>query len=179
MSSVIVVEGIHDQMIIERIYPQANVVITNGSEIAGETIEFLKVLSSTHDIIIFTDPDTPGEKIRNKIAKAIPTAKHGFLRKKDAISKNHKKVGIEHASIACIKESLDHLITDFKTPNTIHLKDLYDLKLLGMPNSGLLRDAISEKLNIGKPNGKTFLKRVNMLRMSREELELLCQKLEL
>lgn len=28
MSSVIVVEGIHDQMIIERIYPQANVVIT-------------------------------------------------------------------------------------------------------------------------------------------------------
>lgn len=71
------------------------------------------------------------------------------------------------------------MITDFKTPNTIHLKDLYDLKLLGMPNSGLLRDAISEKLNIGKPNGKTFLKRVNMLRMSREELELLCQKLEL
>ena len=171
MSSVIVVEGIHDQMIIERIYPQANVVITNGSEIAGETIEFLKVLSSTHDIIIFTDPDTPGEKIRNIIAKAIPTAKHAFLRKKDAISKNHKKVGIEHASIACIK--------DFKTPNTIHLKDLYDLKLLGMPNSGLLRDAISEKLNIGKPNGKTFLKRVNMLRMNREELELLCQKLEL
>lgn len=179
MSSIIVVEGIHDQTAVQRCFPNANVVITNGSEIAVETIEFLKKLSVTNDIIIFTDPDSPGEKIRNKIADAIPKAKHAFLRKGDAISKNHKKVGIEHASTECIKASLTQLISNSKDVDTIVLEDLYSLKLLGMPNSKNLRAAISEELNIGMPNGKTFLKRLNMIKISREELKDLCQKLEM
>lgn len=178
MSSIIVVEGIHDQMAVQRAFPNANVVITNGSEIAKETIEFLKELSVTQEIIIFTDPDTPGERIRNRIAEVIPQAKHAFLRKKDAISKNHKKVGIEHASIECIKASLNQLFFESEEKKQIVLEDLYDLKLLGMPNSRILRDAISERFNLGRPNGKTFLKRINMLNLSRKELEKLCQELE-
>ena len=34
MNSVIVVEGIHDEMKIKSVYPDANVVITNGREIS-------------------------------------------------------------------------------------------------------------------------------------------------
>ena len=91
MPSVIVVEGLHDKIRIESIYPDAQIVITNGSEISSKTIELIQSLSQTNEIIIFTDPDSPGEKIRNEIALAVPTAKHAFLRKKDAISKNKKK----------------------------------------------------------------------------------------
>lgn len=178
MPSVLVVEGLHDAMRIHSIYPEANVVITNGREVSTETLDFIKGLSKSNEIIIFTDPDTPGEQIRNLVAEAVPSAKHAFLRKKDAISKNKRKVGIEHASKECIIESLKHIYSNDCYSDTIHLEDMYSLGLIGMPNSGRLRDQISFELNIGKPNAKTFLKRVNMLQITKKDLEELCLKLE-
>ena len=65
----------------------------------------------TNEIIIFTDSDSQGEAIRRRITAIVPNAKQAFLRKKDAISKNKKKVGIEHADADCIKESLENLYT--------------------------------------------------------------------
>ncbi len=41
------------------------------------------------------------------------------------------------------------------------MSDLYNLKLIGLENSKELRDYISDKLNIGRPNAKTFLNRIN------------------
>ncbi|MDE6047242.1 MAG: ribonuclease M5, partial [Anaeroplasmataceae bacterium] len=171
MPSVIVVEGLHDKNRIESVYPNANVVITNGSEISDSTIEMIKELSKTNQIIIFTDPDSPGEKIRNQIASAIPSAFHAFLRKKDSISKNGKKVGIEHASQECIIESLSKVYSNQQEEDTITLQDIYELHLMGMPNSGALREKISDELNIGRPNAKTFLRRVNMLQVKKEVLK--------
>lgn len=179
MNSVIVVEGIHDEMKIKSVYPDANVVITNGSEISQITLDLIKKLSETNEIIIFTDPDFPGETIRKRITEIVPSAKQAFLRKKDAISKNKKKVGIEHATKETIKESLDNLYTFIDSNNNITMSDLFNLGLNGSANSQILRDKISEYLNIGKPNAKTFLKRINLIQISFEELKELCQKLEM
>lgn len=179
MASVIVVEGIHDEMKIKSIYKDANVLITNGREIDVKTIDLIKKLSLDHDIIVFTDPDAPGERIRSIVTEAVPTAKQAFLRKKDCISKNKKKVGIEHASSEAIVEALEHMIEPNNSFN-ISMLDLYELGLNGFIGSGLLRDKISDILNIGKPNAKTFLKRINLLNITKEELgELVCKvKLE-
>ena len=179
MASVIIVEGIHDEMRIKSIFSEANVLTTNGREIDSKTIDLIKKLSVDYDIIIFTDPDAPGERIRNIIKESVPCAKHAFLRKKDCISKNKKKVGIEHASNEAIIDALEHLLEP-NNEDTISLLDLYELGLNGFINSGLLRDKISDILNIGRPNAKTFLKRINLLRLSKEELgDLVCKvKLE-
>lgn len=179
MSSVIVVEGIHDEIKIKSIYPEASVVTTNGREISDYTIELIKTLSLNNDIIIFTDPDSPGEKIRVIIGEAVPNAKQAFLRKKDCISKNKKKVGIEHASKECIIESLENVYDCQVKEETIKIVDLYELGLIGSPNSAIIRDKIADKLNIGKPNAKTFLKRLNLIQIKKEELVELCQKLEM
>ena len=56
-----------------------------GREIDNKTIELIKMLSIDNEIIVFTDPDSPGERIRNIISEACPTVKHAFLRKKDCI----------------------------------------------------------------------------------------------
>ena len=179
MNNVIVVEGIHDEMKIKSVYPNANVVITNGREISDQAIDLIKTLSINNEIIIFTDPDAPGEAIRKRITDAVPTAKQAFLRKKDAISKNKKKVGIEHASKEVIIESLENVYTYNELNESITMSDLYNLGLNGFPNSKILRDRISEYLNIGMPNAKTFLKRLNLIQISLEELKELCQKLEM
>jgi hypothetical protein len=47
---------------------------------------------------------------------------------------------------------------------------MVDLGLNGWEVSSKLREGISSKLNIGKPNAKTFLKRINALNISKEKL---------
>lgn len=178
MNSVIVVEGIHDEDRIRSIYPNAQVITTNGREVKKETIELIQLLSKTNQIIIFTDPDTPGEKIREIISNAVPEAAHAFLRKKDAISRNKKKVGIEHATKDCIIESLSQIYQPHQNEDKIKRVDLYELKLSGFEQSRKLRDKVSSYLNIGRPNAKTFLNRVNLIQIEKKELEQICQKLE-
>lgn len=172
---VIVVEGTHDVSKIKSVYPDANCVITNGREIAKETIELIKKLSRNNNIIILTDPDSPGEKIRSIITDAVPTAKQAFLRKKDCISSNNKKVGIEHASKEAIIEALSNVYSNNQI-TTITNQDLYALGLNGSNDSSILRDKISDLLNIGRPNCKTFLKRLNLLGLTKNDIEeLLCK----
>lgn len=173
---IIVVEGMHDEARIKAVFPNASCIITNGREISQDTIDCIKELSRKNTIIIFTDPDSPGEKIRSIIFEAVPEAKHAFLRKKDCISRNHKKVGIEHASSEAIIEALSRVLSDNGGKQTITQRDLFVLGLTGSQNSAVLRNKISDILNIGEPNGKTFLKRLNMLGLSRKEVEeLLCR----
>lgn len=168
--SLIVCEGIHDEERIRKVYPNAFCVITNGSEISKETLLMIKEYSKTHKIIIFTDPDSPGERIRHKVLEVVPNASEAFLPKKICISKNHKKVGIEHAPLEDIKEALNQYIDKDIEKGSLTFSDMVDLGLNGGEVSSKLREGISSKLNIGKPNAKTFLKRINALNISKEKL---------
>lgn len=173
---IIIVEGTHDEVKVKEAIPDAFCVITNGSEISKSTIEYIKKLSETNNIIIFTDPDGPGERIRSIIAAAIPNASQAFLKKKLCISNNKRKVGIEHASKEDIIEALEGVYTPSKINYNINNNDLFRLGLSGLPDSAILRDKISDKLNIGRPNAKSFLKRINMIGLTIKELEeLICQ----
>ena len=49
---IIVVEGVHDVIKVERAIPNCHCVITNGSEISKETIEYIKELSKNNNIRI-------------------------------------------------------------------------------------------------------------------------------
>lgn len=167
---IIVCEGIHDEERIRKVFPNAFCITTNGSEISDETLKMIKNYSSEYKIIIFTDPDQPGERIRHRVLEVVPNACETFLPKKICISKNHKKVGIEHAPLEDIKEALNNYIDKNVNYGTLSLNDLYDLGLVGEENSSKYRTSISMKLNIGNPNAKTFLKRVNALGKTKDEL---------
>jgi ribonuclease M5 len=174
--AIIVVEGLHDEINIKSVYPNANCVITNGSEVSKDTINLLKELSKTNEIIVFTDPDSPGERIRSIISDAIPNCSHAFLRNYECRSKNGRKVGIEHASKDVIIDALGKIYKQTNEPDTITNIELFELGLNGSKESRILRDKLSDYLNIGKPNAKTFLKRVNLLRLTKEDIkELLCK----
>ena len=174
---IIVVEGLHDEIKIKEVYPNAKCVITNGSSVDKKTLEYIKKLSLNHNIIVFTDPDYPGERIRNIVLNEVPNAKQAFIRKKDAISSNKRKVGVEHACKDVIIESLKEVYKYHnENKNNLNMNDLFDLKLIGDENSSRLRSEISNILNIGNPNAKTFLKRLNLIGINKKELEdILCK----
>lgn len=168
-NEVIVVEGKNDQERIERLFKGVLVVTTNGSEISDDTINTLKTLSKNHDIILLLDPDYPGERIRSIISNHV-TVKHAFIKKEDAISSNKKKVGVEHATDEVIINSLNNLLTQSDKMNLIDYSMLISIGLAGDSKSSELRKNISNYLNIGNPNAKSFLKRINMLDLSKENL---------
>ena len=102
IKELIVVEGKTD-LIFLKSFLDADIVITNGSEISKETLEFIKEANNRQGVIILTDPDYPGLRIRNIIAQYIGDCKHAYIEKKKAIKGN--KVGIAETK----KEDIESL----------------------------------------------------------------------
>ena len=163
---IIVVEGKNDKNKILNCFPHAFVLITNGSAISNNIIEELKQKSVTEEIVLCLDPDGPGEKIRKTIQNAIPSCKNVYAEKAKAISKNHKKVGIEHMSKSDIKSLFSNVYTP-QFNNHITYMDLYKL---GLMDSKEKRNELCHKLHFGYCNAKQLLKRVNMYNISYEEI---------
>ena len=167
---VVIVEGLHDLERLKSIYPDIDVLITNGSEIERNLPEIIEV-SKKREVILFLDPDYPGERIRKILNSYIPNAKHAFFKKDLAISKNKKKVGIEHAKKIDIIEALDNVLSINESSDLITINDLYKLGLIGEENSSALREEICLNYNLGHTNAKTFLKRINMFGLTLKDIE--------
>jgi len=167
IKEVIVVEGKKDTARIQKFF-EAETFETGGTGISQKDIAYLKLLQDKRGIIIFTDPDYPGEYIRKKISESIPEAKHAFITAKQAKEKG--KVGVEHASKEVLEEALSTLLTFQEKQETLSYSDYLSMGLSNKKNSKQLRASISEHYHIGESNGKTLWKRLNALQLQKEEI---------
>lgn len=169
LKEIIVVEGKDDTTAIKRAV-DADTIETNGSAINQETIEKIKLAQSIRGVIIFTDPDYPGEKIRKTISGKVPGCKHAFLTKEAAISKTGKGLGVEHADPQVIVEALKdaHFMHD-AIVEEISQEDLLDAGLIGGNGAKERRLKLGKLLKIGYTNGKQLHKRLMMFQISRQD----------
>ncbi len=167
VKEVIVVEGKNDTINIQK-YIQAYIIETQGTHLSHETLELIKELNEKRGVIIFTDPDSPGESIRNRINQAIPGCKNAFLISKKAKGKG--KVGIEHAKKEDILHALENCMTYEIGQDTLSWQEFLSLGLSANKDSKNLRDKIGRKLCIGEANAKTCFKRLNMLKINKQQL---------
>ncbi|WP_107950835.1 ribonuclease M5 [Lysinibacillus parviboronicapiens] len=171
IQEIIVVEGKDDTTAIKRAV-QADTIETNGSAISEETLKRIQHAKDKRGVIIFTDPDYPGRRIRAIIEQRIEGVKHAFLPKAKTIAKNGKGLGIEHAADEDIRAALQLVYT----PNTenpitddITLEDLMTAYLIGHPRAKARRDRLGEILNIGATNGKQLHKRLKMFQITEQQ----------
>jgi ribonuclease M5 len=170
-NKVIVVEGKNDKEKIKSLYKDIHVITTNGSSIDLDSINLLKELSKTHDIVLFTDPDHAGERIRRILAKELDHIYHAFIDKEKSISSNHKKIGVEHASAETIKNALNHLmLVQTKSTSDITYSFLYEHNLIGNEFSKEKREKLAKKMNIGHVNGKTLYQRLHMFNLNKKDV---------
>ena len=174
IKEVIVVEGKTDVATLSNIV-KAEFIITNGFEISEETIELIKRVNETKGIILFLDPDGPGEKIRMKIMNRIPNLKHAFVNPKHA--KKGKKIGVAETSKEYILEALENVVTLKEREYSISYLNFYELGLVGNKNTLEKRLKIEEYFRIGHGSAKTCLKRLNMLGITLNELKEVLEKL--
>lgn len=169
IKEIIVVEGKDDTTAIKRAV-EADTIETNGSAVNSETIEKVKLAQQTRGVIIFTDPDFPGEKIRKIITEKVPGCKHAFLEKEKAIAKNNKGLGVEHATPEVIREALKNaLLMQEEIEELITQGDLIDAGLIGGEGAKERRIKLGKLLKIGYANGKQLHKRLMMFQISRQE----------
>ena len=171
-----VVEGKNDQAKLKQYYPHIQTVITNGSDVSDELLLELKEYSKVWRIVLLLDPDGPGEKIRKIISRAIPSSEHVFVERKKAISKNKKKVGIEHMSKLDLDNALTKVLFISKL-GSLTMNDLYDFGLIGINESKSRREYLSRSLSIGYANGKTLLNKLNMFNISKEKIASILEEL--
>ncbi|RLQ91695.1 ribonuclease M5 [Falsibacillus albus] len=168
IKEIIVVEGKDDTTAIQRAV-EADTIETNGSAVSQETIEKIRLAQRTRGVIIFTDPDYPGEKIRKTIAAEVSGCKHAFIPKNEAKPKAGKGIGVEHATCESIREALkDAHIMDSPIQELITQEDLIDAGLIGGTRSKERRTRLGEVLKIGYTNGKQLHKRLMMFQITKE-----------
>lgn len=170
IDALIVVEGKSDVSLLSN-YFDCEFVTTNGSDIPETTIKYLKEAKANgKNIIVLTDPDSPGKRIRDVLDENITDLKHAFIEKKYAIKNG--KVGVAECDIDEIKRALKNLYQNKPVTKTyISMDELYDLGLAGSKDSAILREKVSSKLSLGYVNAKTLLKRLNSLEITKEKLE--------
>ncbi|RIW29878.1 ribonuclease M5 [Bacillus salacetis] len=169
IKEIIVVEGRDDTTAIRRAV-DADTIETNGSAVSKETLLKIKHAQEKRGVIIFTDPDYPGERIRKIVSDNVPGCKHAFIAKRDALPKNGRGIGVEHASPAVIQEALKeaHIMNE-TLHEEISVDDLIDAGLIGGPRAKARRERLGEMLRIGYTNGKQLHKRLKMFEITQKE----------
>ena len=169
IKEVLVVEGKMDIVAIDKAV-EADCIITGGFSLKPKTLDDIEKAYKKRGIIILTDPDCAGERIRKFLAKRFPEAKHAFVPKEDATANDD--IGIEQASPEAIRTALEKVRTlDWKPTNEFTSADLIMNGLSGSNASSERRAVIGAKLGIGYANAKTFLTRLNHYGVTREEFE--------
>lgn len=170
--AVVIVEGRDDTKRLKQYFPGIETIETNGSEVSQQTITTIVNIAKKRDVIIFTDPDFNGERIRKIILKAVPTAKQAFItRKEGEPTKRGNSLGVEHASKAALQRALSDLHEVDIKANAISIRQ-YDELGLGMgDNARKLREKVGIALGVGYGNAKQFYKRLAMFGISYNKLK--------
>lgn len=177
IKEVIVVEGKDDTTRIKQAV-DADTIETNGSAVSEETLVKIERAKEKRGVIIFTDPDYPGERIRKIISERIPGCKHAFIPKYEAKGKGQGSLGVEHASNHSIIKALQSLQTEYQQPfgEQITYQNLIDLGLVAGANARKRRERLGILLRIGYCNGKQLYKRLKVFCVTKKEFFLAMEK---
>lgn len=176
IKEIIIVEGRDDEAAVKRAV-EAETIATHGFGISRETLARIEKAYAERGIIIFTDPDFAGEKIRKRLSERFPEGKHAFLPREEA-SKDGD-IGIENAGPESIREALSRTrAAVMEKRSEFRQEDMMEYGLTGLPGSAARRDKLGKELGIGYGNGKVFLNRLNQYGIKRQEFVKAAEKIE-
>ena len=169
IKEIIVVEGKDDIANVKRAV-ECEMIATNGLAFGKDLIEKLEKINDRCGIIILTDPDYAGKKIRERIARHIPNAKHAYIDRKKAIKKGD--LGVENADPEVIIDALKRAKAEETSPREeFTMTDLVRNGLSIGEGASLRRERLGDLLGIGYYNSKQLLSKLNSFGISREEFE--------
>lgn len=179
IEEIIVVEGKDDTKRLKEVF-DVDTIETRGSAINENILEQIEHAQETRGVIVFTDPDFSGEKIRKTIIEVIPDAQHAFLsRRMAAPQKRGASLGVEHASDEAIIEALHKVVTPAeRNEPKIARQTLLEYGLIAGAQARERRERLGDELKIGYTNAKQLEKRLAMFRITEAQLHEAMKKVE-
>lgn len=166
LKEVVVVEGKSDIRKVQQAF-DCECIATEGFTLRPSVLAQIAVAYEKRGIIILTDPDTAGERIRRFLTKKFPQAQHAFVPREEATANDD--VGIEQASLDAIRKAFAILHTESISSSALFTeRDLFAHGLNGFPDSASKRAKVGARLGIGYGNSKQFLYRLNHYGIGRE-----------
>jgi ribonuclease M5 len=107
IDALVVVEGKTDSQRLKSLF-NVQTIETNGSSLNNKVINLIKHASLTKEIVLFLDPDGPGETIRKKLASQLNNFSQVFIKKSDM--KSRKKIGVAEATDSAIVNAFKNII---------------------------------------------------------------------
>ncbi|HMM20780.1 MAG TPA: ribonuclease M5 [Selenomonadales bacterium] len=167
LREVVVVEGKNDIAAVKRAV-DAECLATGGFSLSRHLMDQIAAAYRRTGIIVLTDPDSAGERIRKVLTERFPQARHAFVPKEAATANDD--IGIEQASPEAIRTALSKARCQEWQPHPeFTLRDMNAAKLAGTPDAASRRAVLGDALGIGYANAKTFLRRLNHYGVTREE----------
>ena len=163
ISNIIVVEGKDDEAFLSS-FIDAIFVKTNGYQIPKEEIDFLNNPRNQKPIIILTDSDVAGKQIRERINKLV---NKGLNIEVDIVKCNKKN---KHGVAECEREEVINALKEH-IDNIILKETITNADIVSLDIDKSKREIICEELKLGLCNNKTFIKRLNYLGYTKEELK--------
>lgn len=167
IKEVIVVEGNSDVAAVKRAL-DADCLVTGGYSKLRSHKAQLDAAYSTRGLIIFTDPDSAGARIRAWLKVRYPNAKHAYLAKRDAQSQDD--IGVECATSAAIVQAICNVRPERMQPQQVFSNtDIVENNLSGSIDASTRRARLCEILGLGVCNAKQLLQRLNSYEIARQE----------
>lgn len=176
IKEVIVVEGRDDITAVKQAV-DAEVIAVGGFGINAKVIDRIRDAQRRKGVIVLTDPDFAGEKIRSIISKRVKGIKHAYIAQEDGIKGDD--IGVENATPEVIVEALNRAKVSEEVIEEIYKsEDMFYFKLTGDINSKSRRLMLGKELGIGYGNANQMLTRLNKYSISKEEFITAIEKIE-
>ena len=147
---------------------EADCIVTDGCRLRSRTVRDIRAAYEARGIIVLTDPDTVGERIRARLTEMFPRAKHAFIPAEDATNPSDGDVGVEQARPDAVRTALAVVHTPMERPaEEFSMRDLIRCGLTGALDASARRAQIGRRLGLGFANAKTFLMRLNTYGITR------------
>ena len=168
IKEVIVVEGRDDITAVKKAV-DAEIIATSGFGI--------KEAQKRKGVIVLTDPDFAGEKIRSIISKRVKGVKHAYIAQEDGLKDGD--IGVENASPETIIKALENAkVTLEEKREFFDMKDMFRFKLTGVGDSKKRRIILGKELGIGYGNANQMISRLNNYGITPEEFMDAIKKIE-
>ncbi|AUF83197.1 ribonuclease M5 [Mesoplasma syrphidae] len=169
IKQIIIVEGKSDTQKLKKIYGEnLKTIETQGLSLSKETLEFIKKVNDEIGVIIFTDPDGPGKKIRERIINFLDGKVVNAFITKENIEFNSKKIGVAEANEVAIKKALEDLVIFDKTKESLTWKQYLDNDFYLKENRSIIckKNGWNQQIS-----SKTLFKWLNWINLNVEDIK--------
>ena len=176
IKEVIVVEGRDDVDAVKKAI-DAETIAVGGFGINAKVIARIQEAQKRKGVIVLTDPDFAGEKIRRIISKRVKGIKHAYIAKEDGLKNGD--IGVENACPEVILKALEMAkITQIEKQEFFNMQDMFYFKLTGDNTSKVRRGMLGKILGIGYGNATQMISRLNNYGITKDEFASAIEKIE-